>query len=51
MSDAVLVEVIDSLQDLPNNVGRVVLREMSLVNDPVEKFSSGDPLHTNTRNR
>lgn len=43
VGDAVLVQVVNSLKDLPHNVRGVVFREVALVYDSVKEFSASDP--------
>jgi hypothetical protein len=40
MDDIVVVEIVDGVEDLTDRLGRVLLRELALLADPVEQLSA-----------
>lgn len=44
MNDTVPVEIVDSAQDLPDTLRRILLSEFALFADPIEKLSAGREL-------
>lgn len=47
MNDVVLVQIVDRVQDLSDSLGRILLRKLPLLANPVEKLSSGRQLRNN----
>lgn len=43
MDHSLFVHVVDGLQDLPDEVGSVLLRVRAFLDDPIEQFTTGHP--------